>query len=99
MNYQSSRARAGAVATAIRQSGGTAVAVQADVGDKAAVVRLLGTTDCELDTIDALVAKAGGFFDYRSAFLELKPEAWNDMRRVDAGFGPGVSPGAANALK
>jgi NAD(P)-dependent dehydrogenase (short-subunit alcohol dehydrogenase family) len=59
VNYQSNRTRADEVVATIRQAGGTAIAVQADVGDEADVMRLFKTVDHELGTVDALVNNAG----------------------------------------
>ena len=59
VNYRSNREKAEEVVAAIRGSGGAAIAVQADVGDETAVVRLFATVDQELGRVDALVNNAG----------------------------------------
>lgn len=59
VNYHSNRARADEVVASIRNKGGTAIAVQADVGDEPAVMRMFATVDRELGGVDALVNNAG----------------------------------------
>jgi NAD(P)-dependent dehydrogenase (short-subunit alcohol dehydrogenase family) len=59
VNYLSNQTAADAVVASIRASGGTAVAVQADVGVEADVVRLFATCDGELGQLRALVNNAG----------------------------------------
>ena len=57
INYQSNRTKADEVVRSIEAAGGHAVAVQADVGDAAAVARMFETVDRELGTVTALVAE------------------------------------------
>jgi len=59
VNYRANAAAAEAVVASIREAGGTAIAVQADVGVEADVVRLFATCDAELGRLDALVNNAG----------------------------------------
>ncbi|MGZ5202113.1 MAG: SDR family oxidoreductase [Telluria sp.] len=59
VNYQRDRAAAEAVVASIREAGGTAIAVQADVGDQADVERLFATVEGELGPPAALVNNAG----------------------------------------
>jgi NAD(P)-dependent dehydrogenase (short-subunit alcohol dehydrogenase family) len=59
VNYHVRRDAAEAVAAAIRELGGRAVAVQADVGVEADVTRLFATSDAELGPVTALVNNAG----------------------------------------
>ena len=59
VNYRSHSDAAAAVVTAITQSGGRAIAVQADIAIEAEVVRLFETCDRELGRLDALVNNAG----------------------------------------
>ncbi len=59
INYQSNRTKADEVVRSIEAAGGHAVAVQADVGDAAAVARMFETVDRELGTVTALVNNAG----------------------------------------
>jgi NAD(P)-dependent dehydrogenase (short-subunit alcohol dehydrogenase family) len=59
INYVHNRAAADAVAHTIRQAGGRALAVAADVAVEADVVRLFETIDRELGSLTALVNNAG----------------------------------------
>jgi NAD(P)-dependent dehydrogenase (short-subunit alcohol dehydrogenase family) len=59
VNYQSNQARADQVVAAILGAGGHAIAVQADVGDEAAVTRMFETVDRDLGRVTALVNNAG----------------------------------------
>jgi NAD(P)-dependent dehydrogenase (short-subunit alcohol dehydrogenase family) len=59
VNYQSNSARADEVVRTIRDNGGSAVALQADIGDEAAVTAMFETVDREFGRIDALVNNAG----------------------------------------
>jgi NAD(P)-dependent dehydrogenase (short-subunit alcohol dehydrogenase family) len=58
VNYLRSRDAAEAVAAGIRDRGGCAIAVQADVASEPDVVRLFETTDRELGRVTALVNNA-----------------------------------------
>jgi 3-oxoacyl-[acyl-carrier protein] reductase len=53
------RREAGAAAAAITDGGGTAVALQADVSDPAAVARMFAAIDRRFGRLDALVNNAG----------------------------------------
>ena len=57
--YRERRDAADAMVSEIEQSGGKAIAVQADVADEAQVVRLFETADRELGRLTALVNNAG----------------------------------------
>ncbi|MEM7172034.1 MAG: SDR family oxidoreductase [Pseudomonadota bacterium] len=59
LNYTQSAEKAEAVAEAIRAGGGTAMAVQADVGDAVAVEEMFRQVDEELGPVTALVNNAG----------------------------------------
>jgi NAD(P)-dependent dehydrogenase (short-subunit alcohol dehydrogenase family) len=59
VNYRTNSAAATAVADDITASGGSAIAVQADVAVEADVVRLFKTCDRELGRVTALVNNAG----------------------------------------
>lgn len=59
VNYQSNRARAEAVVTAIARSGGKALAVQADVAEEQAVAAMFAAVDRALGPVTALVNSAG----------------------------------------
>jgi len=59
VNYRADRASAERVVANIRDTGGTAIAVAADVANEDDVVRLFATVDRELGTLTALVNNAG----------------------------------------
>lgn len=59
VNYVRNREAADDVVAAIRDAGGTAIAVQADIGIEADVLRLFQTVDDELGSLTALVNNAG----------------------------------------
>src|SRR5579872_1364384 len=59
VNYASSKAGAEAVVERVRQAGGKAVAVQADVSKLVDVRRLFGETKKAFGTLDILVNNAG----------------------------------------
>ncbi|GIZ52078.1 SDR family oxidoreductase [Noviherbaspirillum aridicola] len=59
LSYASQAAKADEVVAAIRNSGGEAIAVQADVSREADVLRLFETADREFGTLTALVNNAG----------------------------------------
>jgi NAD(P)-dependent dehydrogenase (short-subunit alcohol dehydrogenase family) len=59
VNYVRNQPAAEKVVTAVRQNGGTAVAIQADVSDEAEVVRLFEAATSQLGPLTALVNNAG----------------------------------------
>ena len=59
VNYTRDAAAAQGIVSRIRDAGGTALAVQADVSDEAAVLAMFATIDRELPRLDALVNNAG----------------------------------------
>ncbi|MEP7302009.1 MAG: SDR family oxidoreductase, partial [Caldimonas sp.] len=59
VNYASDAAAAALVVAAIRAGGGTALAIQADVADEAAVAAMFATLDRELPPLAGLVNNAG----------------------------------------
>lgn len=59
VNYTRDAAAAQGIVARIRDAGGTALAVQADVSDEAAVRAMFATIDRELPRLDALVNNAG----------------------------------------
>jgi NAD(P)-dependent dehydrogenase (short-subunit alcohol dehydrogenase family) len=61
INYHRSRAAAEALAARIRSDTVRAIAVEADVGDSAAVDRMFRTVDEELGAVTALVNNAGHY--------------------------------------
>ena len=73
VNYASNRQAADAVVAAIRAGGQRAVAIQADMGDPAAIKRLFETVDRELGSLDAFLNNAGILWPH-SRFVDIKPE-------------------------
>ncbi len=59
VNFNGNQAAAEAVAAQIRNDGGTALCVQADVSDEAAVLAMFARVDAELGRLTALVNNAG----------------------------------------
>jgi len=59
VNYTNDAAAANGIVARIRDQGGTAIAVQADVSDEAAVLAMFATVDRELPPLGALVNNAG----------------------------------------
>lgn len=59
VNYTSNSLAADEVVRTIRAGGGTAIAVQADVGDEAQVLAMFETVDAKLGRLTALVNNAG----------------------------------------
>ena len=59
VNYTSDAAAAQGIVARIRDGGGTALALQADVSDEAAVLAMFATIDHELPRLGALVNNAG----------------------------------------
>lgn len=59
ISYVKNKAAADAVVDAIRQAGGTAIAVAADMAVEADILHLFSTVDKELGTVTALVNNAG----------------------------------------
>lgn len=65
VNYNSSEAAAHEVVQRIHASGGTAVALKADVGRHEEVVRMFESLDSQLGRIDALVNNAGVLANFK----------------------------------
>jgi NAD(P)-dependent dehydrogenase (short-subunit alcohol dehydrogenase family) len=59
VNYTSDAAAARTIVARIGETGGTAIAVQADVSIEAAVLEMFARVDAELPRLDALVNNAG----------------------------------------
>lgn len=73
VNFHSKPDRAADVVDEIRQCGGTAVAVQADVSEEGDVRRLIGDVETQLGPIDLLVNNAGVYddVDHRATTSDL----------------------------
>jgi NAD(P)-dependent dehydrogenase (short-subunit alcohol dehydrogenase family) len=81
VNYKTDRAGAEATCQAIRDSGGTAIAVSADIGVLDDVRRLMDTAHGELGRVDVLVNNAA-----RTRFgpaAEVTPEDWDDVMNTN----------------
>ena len=75
VNYNRSGSRAQEVVEAITESGGQAIAVQADVGDMASAKELVGKTREHFGRIDILVNNAGTTRD--TLLLMMKEGDWD----------------------
>jgi|LNFM01.2.fsa_nt_gb glucose 1-dehydrogenase len=80
-------------AAAIRAAGGQAAAVTCNTTTLAAVEAALKQAVAAFGPVNVLVANAGGSAGHRSAFLDLTPEAWNDMieRNLTGSFNCGLA--------
>jgi 3-oxoacyl-[acyl-carrier protein] reductase len=77
INYVSNEAAAAETVAAIEAAGGTAFAVQGDVGDQSAVDSVVGAVHDSLGPIEILVNNAGITRD--DLLMRMKPEAWDDV--------------------
>ena len=77
INYLSNRSAAEEVVEAISDGGGGAIAVQADVGDEAAVAGLVEEVESELGSVDVLVNNAGITRD--DLIMRMKTDAWDQV--------------------
>ena len=82
VNYARDAAAADEVVRAIRAEGGTATAVQADVGDEAQVNAMFNQVDAELGRLTALVNNAG-VVDQRARVDEMTAARLERMFRVN----------------
>ncbi len=80
VNYRNSKAEAGEVIAQISAAGRRAIAIQADVANRADVVTLFTAIEREFGRLDILVNNAGMFFPAK--FEELTEEQWD--RILDA---------------
>jgi 3-oxoacyl-[acyl-carrier protein] reductase len=81
VNYHRSTAQANEVVSGIVGSGGTAVALRADVSDARAAATLVGETEAQLGPIDILVNNAGVIA--RRPVEEVGPDHWDETIRVN----------------
>ena len=77
VNYAANSAAADGVVDTIVAAGGTAVAVQADVGDTDAVSAMFETVEERLGKVEVLVNNAGITRD--DLLLRMGPEAWDQV--------------------
>jgi NAD(P)-dependent dehydrogenase (short-subunit alcohol dehydrogenase family) len=83
VNYQSDRAAADAVVRDIAAAGGRGLAVAADVGKEADIVRLFAETDKAFGPLTALVNNAGTVGGERRFVEEMQFDRVLDLMRVN----------------
>ena len=81
VNYMTQEAAANAVVAAIKEAGGEAFAVQADVGDATAVERMVETLQERWGRVDILVNNAGITRD--TLLMRMSEEDWDAVIRTD----------------
>lgn len=81
VNYLANADAAAATIAAIESAGGSAVAVQGDVGDEAAVTALFEKVAAELGPIAILVNNAGITRD--DLLMRMKPDAWDAVMETN----------------
>ncbi len=86
VNYRFQKAAAEQVATAIRDTGGEAIAVAADIGSEEHVMRLFATVDEQLGKVTALVNNAG-VLDLQSRVEDLDAARLERIFRINV-IGP-----------
>ena len=82
VNYASNSLAADEVVRTIRAGGGTAMAVQADVGDEAQVLAMFEKVDAKLGRLTALVNNAG-VVDMKARVDEMSVARLNRMFRIN----------------
>jgi len=82
VNYASNSLAADEVVRTIRASGGTAIAVQADVGDEAQVLAMFEKVDAKLGRLTALVNNAG-VVDVQARVDEMSVARLERMFRIN----------------
>lgn len=82
VNYASNSLAADEVVRTIRAGGGTAIAVQADVGDEAQVISMFEKVDTKLGRLTALVNNAG-VVDVRARVDEMSVARLERMFRIN----------------
>lgn len=96
VSYASDAAAAARVVEAIRAAGRRGLAVQADAGVEADVLRLFEAVDRELGPVTVLVNNAGGSVGHRRQVVEMD---WASVSRVLAVNLTGTLIGCAEAIK
>jgi len=82
VNYTSNSLAADEVVRAIRAEGGTAITVQADVGDEAQVLAMFDKVDAKLGRLTALVNNAG-IVDVQARVDEMSVARLERMMRIN----------------
>jgi 3-oxoacyl-[acyl-carrier protein] reductase len=81
VNYQNSEAAADETARTIREAGGTAVTIRADVSDPDQVKSLFDTVNRELGPVEILVNNAGITRDH--LMMRMKEDEWSSVLRTN----------------
>jgi 3-oxoacyl-[acyl-carrier protein] reductase len=81
--YKGNEAAANTLVQEIAQSGGTALALQADVADPEAAQRCVDRIEKEWGRLDILVNNAGIIRD--DLFVRMEPEAWQSVLQTNLG--------------
>jgi 3-oxoacyl-[acyl-carrier protein] reductase len=81
VNYRNSAAAAEEICDVIRENGGTAIAIQADVSVKEEAVSLIDAVSRELGAVEALVNNAGIAKD--NLLMRMKDSEWDDVLRTN----------------
>lgn len=81
VNYVSNEAAAADSVVAIEAAGGSAVAVQGDVGDEASVANLIDQVQEQLGPVEILVNNAGITRD--DLIMRMKPAAWDEVLQTN----------------
>ncbi len=82
-SYVSNRGAADALVEELEQAGGEALAVQADVGSEADILRLFETVDARFGSLHGLVNNAG-VVDQKARIDEMPAERLERMFRINA---------------
>ncbi len=82
VNYASNQAAADAVVARIREAGGNAIAVQADVSDEAQIMRMFAEVDAQLGRVSGLVNNAG-VVDVTAKVADQSWARWERMMRIN----------------
>jgi 3-oxoacyl-[acyl-carrier protein] reductase len=77
VNFVSNQAAAAATVAAIESAGGSAIAVQGDVGEQTAVEMIVDQVQDQLGPIEILVNNAGITRD--DLLMRMKQDAWDDV--------------------
>jgi NAD(P)-dependent dehydrogenase (short-subunit alcohol dehydrogenase family) len=82
VNYASNASAANGVVQQIQDAGGTAIAVQADVGDEAQILRMFAEVDAKLGRLSGLVNNAG-VVDVTARVQDQSWARWERMMRIN----------------
>jgi len=82
VNYASNASAAQSVVKQIQDAGGTAIAVQADVGDEAQILRMFTEVDRQLGRVSGLVNNAG-VVDVSAQVKDMDWARWERMMRIN----------------